>query len=220
MTPVGVRTSFTHYAVPRPGSWICVFEYHFSFQHIVYFFSLRNIHCYVKTAMLFLQMKWNYLHIDFCALSFICGSQCFTYTGGIIVHVYICRNWNKNEIAAAKSNKKRKIWIAVLLPKPHHRKVCVLWLLCLWGSLMVVGKCRQLYANTHLLQLRLFSFKNLLIFLVKKENWTWFMIQIFVLRLRWCGLWHLVSIIPTMEGSFCQIVHGLLIDFFNEDCRS
>lgn len=67
---VEVRTSFTQYAVPRLGSWVCVFEYHFSFWHIVYFFSLKNVHWYLK--MLLVQMKWNDLCIGFvCYLLFV-----------------------------------------------------------------------------------------------------------------------------------------------------
>lgn len=203
------RTSFTHYAVPRPGSWVCVFEYHFSFPHIAYFFSLQNLHWYLK--VLLLQMKWNYLCIGFCALPFICGSQCFTYAGGIIVHAYICRNWNKNDIAAAKIRGKFEL-LLYCLNLTIGRYACFDW--SVWGSLMAVGKCRQLYANTDLLQLTLFCWKRLLIFPSEKTKLNLVLIQTFVLRLRWCGLWYLISIVPTVKGSFCQIVLGLLIIFF------
>lgn len=158
-----MRTSYTHYAVPRPGNRVCVIECHFSFQHIAYLFSFKNMHRYLK--ILLLQMKWSYLCIGFCALPFICGTRCFTYAGGITVHISIYRNWNKNEIAAAKS--RGKFELQCLLPKSHHRKVCVLW----WGSWLSIGKCRQLYPNTDLLQLTLSCFKRLLIFPLKKENW-------------------------------------------------
>lgn len=128
--------------MPGPGSWVCVFQCHFSFPHIAYFFSLKSMHWYLK--ILLLQMKLNDLCIGLCALPFMCGPWCFTYAGGIIVHAYICRNWSKNEIAAAKSRGKFE-FLFYCLNLTIGR--CVLWLICLWESLMAIGKCRQLYAN-------------------------------------------------------------------------
>lgn len=46
------------------------------------------------------------LCVGFCILPFICGSQCFTYAEGIFVQFYICRNRNKNKIAALNNNRK------------------------------------------------------------------------------------------------------------------